>query len=934
MKKLIVGLTGLCLCSTAWAAGLAPALRDYAITADVGTVVNDTTAQRNGKIRGEAAPTIGVGAPANDECAGRITIPCNTSIVADNTGATTNPNDPLFTCQNGTDTQGHGTIWYQFTPTAAEARISTCVDIPGSGGDDSLLQAFSGSCASLTLLGCSDDANCGATTFQSDLLLPNLTVGVPVIIELAGWDPSVEGAWNLDVDCNLSGACCNITTLVCSQLNPGACFDSNGVFLGTDVPCGQFACAAAPTCPGGAIIENEPSCGQPSPDSFNAGCAAAVPAFTFLSGDGCGSVICATSSADLRNGGTGGRDTDWFFFTPSETQNYTATVVAQFFAEVGFWELTPGLDPCALSIQRNLAFGDPGTNVTASRCILRDIPFAIRVTTVDANGEAQRIGIACASYRLSIACSDCDSGACCVGSTCVANFYPSGPYAGELVNQVNCEAQGGVYQGNGATCDGVVCTAPCCLPNGSCGANMSRTECVGQGGVWFEGATMCSQVEPCPVCIGEDPMDLDGAFGDAEDCTILPNNFVNDGCTADAPGTQFTPLACGQTVCGAAVFDNAFRDLDWFHLNIPSLTEAMITIDNSTDAYLIFLIRWYPQQASLPACDTTGAIAVYPESGTVPPGTNQVGPRERFVQPMVFTPGRYTLMVAYDFRTLAPAVLCPDDSGPNYRVGVACSTTACSVTRNCQANENEAACGDPTQANLGCAANPVGPRTSLPLNTKMCGDVRLVRTTTGLTRDIDTYLVNIPTTGDYVFRIEAAFHALVFLTPLPTLSDCSQPDVFGFLIYQCGAIPYDSSYDGVEIEVTGLEAGNYEILITPDFIPYRTLFIGAFPGDPAAGEICPSPYELEVTSGGTSNPCAGIICGDSNLSGSISVGDIGAFVTAVSQGFAAWDALIPGAQTMDEFICANDTDGGGTVSVGDIGLFVASVTAGSSQCAP
>lgn len=930
MKKMIVGLTGLCLCSTAWAAGLAPALRDYAITADAGTVVNDTTSQRDGKIRGEGSLVVGVGAPSNDECAGRITIPCNSSVVADNTGATTNPGDPTFACQAGGGTQGQGSIWYVFTPTAAEARINTCVDIPGSGGDDSLLQAFTGACGSLTVIGCADDSGCGATTFQSDLLLPNLTIGQPVTIELAGWDASVIGSWNLEVDCNLSGACCNITTAVCSQQNPGACFDGNGVFLGTDVPCGQVACAPIPTCPGGATIENEPACGQPSPDSFNAGCAAAVPSFTFLSGDGCGNVVCGTASADLRNGGTGGRDTDWYFFTPSETQNYTATAVAQFFAEVGFWELTPGLDPCALSIQRNLAFGAPGTNVEVSRCVLRDIPHAIRVTTVDANGAAQRIGIACANYRLTIACSDCTAGACCVGPTCVAGSYPSGPYAGELVNQVNCEAQGGVYQGDGSTCTGVVCTAPCCLPNGTCQAGTSRTTCVGQGGVWFEGATACAEVEPCPVCIGEDPTNADGAFGTAEDCTILPNNFVNDGCTTDAAGTNFTPLACGQTVCGAAVFDNAFRDLDWFHLNVASLTEALITFDNSTEAFLIFLIRWYPEQVNLPACVTTGAIAVYPESGTVPPGTNQINPRERRVQPMVFPAGRYTLMVAYDFRTLAPAVLCPTDSGPNYRVGVACSTTACTVTRNCQANENEATCGDPTQANLGCGTTPAGPRTTLAVGQKMCGDVRLVRTAAGLTRDVDAYTVTIPTTGNYTFRLEAAFHALFFLTPLPTPADCSQPDVFGFLIFQCGSIPYDVNYDGVEIEVTDLAAGTYEIIVTPDFIPYRTLFIGAVPGNPAAGEICPSPYELEVIG----SACAGIVCADSNLSGTITVGDIGTFVTAVSQGFAAWDAALPGAQTMQQFICANDTDGGGTVSVGDIGLFVASVTAGSSQCAP
>lgn len=80
-----------------------------------------------------------------------------------------------------------------------------------------------------------------------------------------------------------------------------------------------------------------------------------------------------------------------------------------------------------------------------------------------------------------------------------------------------------------------------------------------------------------------------------------------------------------------------------------------------------------------------------------------------------------------------------------------------------------------------------------------------------------------------------------------------------------------------------------------------------------------------------SDPCAGVICGDSNLSGNVSVSDIALFVQAVSQGFAAWDAAIPGAQTMQQFLCANDTNGNGVVSVGDIGTFVGVVT-GQSGC--
>lgn len=99
----------------------------------------------------------------------------------------------------------------------------------------------------------------------------------------------------------------------------------------------------------------------------------------------------------------------------------------------------------------------------------------------------------------------------------------------------------------------------------------------------------------------------------------------------------------------------------------------------------------------------------------------------------------------------------------------------------------------------------------------------------------------------------------------------------------------------------------------------RNVDLAAIPGDqcvlvPIAGDVC-----------------AGITCGDSNLSGNVSVTDIAFFVTAVAQGFAAWDALIPGVQTMQDFLCANDTDGNGVVSVGDIGRFVGVVT-GNGGC--
>ena len=74
-----------------------------------------------------------------------------------------------------------------------------------------------------------------------------------------------------------------------------------------------------------------------------------------------------------------------------------------------------------------------------------------------------------------------------------------------------------------------------------------------------------------------------------------------------------------------------------------------------------------------------------------------------------------------------------------------------------------------------------------------------------------------------------------------------------------------------------------------------------------------------------SSPCG--ICADSNCDGSVTVGDIGYFVAAVSGGDSSWNALFGGNPPCD-FVCANDANGDNGVSVGDIGPFVQTLSGG------
>lgn len=937
MKRLIVGITGLCMCSGVFAAAPAAALREYANSVQAAPVQGDFGASvtpQKGEFQGERVG-IQTGGNSNDECATNELLACNSAVLVDLSLATENLSDPIFLCQNGADTAGFGTVWYRFVAASPEAVVSTCNDQAGSP-NDTLLQVFDGTCAALgTTLACADD-NCGATTgFLSTILLTGLTINATYLIDLAAWDAGSVGVQELALDCNLAGGCCQGAG-VCNNQTPSACVDLGGLWLGEDVACNLAFCVDPPTCPGGAINEriDDPSCGQPAPDPGNSGCNITGGAFTFLAGDGCNNSVTGDASSDARQSAAG-RDTDWMFLVPNETTEYTACVTAQFFPQVQFWRLDPGIDPCASSSPQNAAVGNPGAAVCATQCLLGLNPYAIRVTIVDAAGNAQRMGVGCLDYCMTVTCDECVSGACCLpDNTCDDGTFAAGPYIGETVAQVNCEAQGGVYQGDGVTCAQVgACTAACCAFNGSCSLT-SRASCLNSGGSWSEGL-VCADVMPCAVCAGEDPNDFDGLEGNRESCVTLGADSVNDGCTTGATFQRFTQVICGQTMCAYGAFDGAFRDLDWYQLLVASVTEVNFKIENNLAGQLIFRVRYYPNQQPGGAgdpCLTTGALELLPAA------TGVLAAGQTTIFPMVLVPARYTLLAAYDFNTPGlPVSPCPS----NYRMTIQCAAQPCTVT--CTDTENEATCGDPTQTNLGCSATtPPGPMTALTLGAPMCGNGRLVRRDTPppvtLLRDLDWYSFTNPSVGDVSLRLETAFNALFILQPLGGPGGCSDPSTFGFIIPQCCTgddCKTPGQGPGITITVENLAAGNYAVLVAPNFSSYNPLFIGA--GNVGAQENCPTPYRLLVSG---ADPCAGIVCGDSNLDGAVTVGDIGFFVAAVATGFGTeapptgWSGLVPGVQSMQQFICANDTNGDNGVTVGDIGLFVAVVTGAGSCLTP
>lgn len=172
-------------------------------------------AQSQGKLNaGRARVAQGGGVPSgavpvNDDCCGNLPLVCFSSAFADNTNATTVPEDPPFSCHpSGPSTQGVGTLWYRFVATETRATVDTVGSPPPA--DNSLIAVYrltSGLCTGLlpcpglVELGCSNDDGTGAL---SSVTVDGLIVGDTYMIQLASLSPENLGVHTLNLSCTPS----------------------------------------------------------------------------------------------------------------------------------------------------------------------------------------------------------------------------------------------------------------------------------------------------------------------------------------------------------------------------------------------------------------------------------------------------------------------------------------------------------------------------------------------------------------------------------------------------------------------------------------------------------------------------------------------------------------------------------------------------------
>ncbi|MDO7847070.1 T9SS type A sorting domain-containing protein [Hymenobacter sp. M29] len=134
--------------------------------------------------------------PANDECAGALTLPvqvgttCVSQTTTDNTSATTSTGAPAPGCAGSTQNRD---VWFQVTvPATGTLTVRTVIPSTGTDVGDTGMAIYSGSCSNLALLGCSDDEG-GA--LKSLITLSGRTPGEVLYVRVWAFNTAAVGTY-------------------------------------------------------------------------------------------------------------------------------------------------------------------------------------------------------------------------------------------------------------------------------------------------------------------------------------------------------------------------------------------------------------------------------------------------------------------------------------------------------------------------------------------------------------------------------------------------------------------------------------------------------------------------------------------------------------------------------------------------------------------
>ncbi len=134
--------------------------------------------------------------PANDNCSGAIALTVSatcTPVTGDNTNATASPATVPAPACGGTTTTGDNDVWFRVVvPASGGVTVATSA-VPGSTLNDTVLELFSGTCGSLTAIGCNDDA----VGNYSSLTVSGQTPGATLYARVMSYGTTPSGTFGI-----------------------------------------------------------------------------------------------------------------------------------------------------------------------------------------------------------------------------------------------------------------------------------------------------------------------------------------------------------------------------------------------------------------------------------------------------------------------------------------------------------------------------------------------------------------------------------------------------------------------------------------------------------------------------------------------------------------------------------------------------------------
>ncbi|MSR62714.1 MAG: hypothetical protein EXS08_09765 [Planctomycetes bacterium] len=457
--------------------------------------------------------------PVFDECVTAPTVGCGSATAFNNSGGSTNPTDPAFSCRIGGAGQGFGTSWFRFVATGTNATVST----EGSSTGDTLLAVYSGTCGALIEIGCDDD---GGTGLLSTVTVPT-TIGQTYYVQAAGFGAGNVGNNVLNVTCfgvpqgdqcsdPLVGACggsvdVDLRLMSTAPSDPAYSCSFGGPVQGVGTAWIRFVATHT-----SAKIDTNASVG--ASDTLLALYDGSCP--VLLGGGGLVELCCSDDdglgllSEFCCNGLTPGHT---YYIQVSSFDAFSlglATVTIQCPCPA-----PPANDECTAAI----ALGLPPASVTfdttlatddiAAPCGVFSGPFSNVWYTVTGTGNTITAttcsaGTSHPDTKISVFCGDCLAPVCVTGNdddfACGFNpFFSTVSWCSQAgVNYLVTvggfgSGQVGVVQLD-VTDGGVPCTATvqclpvgaCCLADGSC-VVVTGSECSAQGGTYQGDGTTC-----------------------------------------------------------------------------------------------------------------------------------------------------------------------------------------------------------------------------------------------------------------------------------------------------------------------------------------------------------------------------------------------------------------------------------------------------------